>query len=885
MMFLSALLIFFLRFECLLQARSEPCSAPRIRNKGNITLVPEGEDARLICLVNEKGTSGNKPIVFWEKNNDTLQPASHNRMRIKPYKYLKIKRVTKEDAGFYTCVAENNCGRKTLTWRLVIECPSRDPNRSSTPAAPKFTVSEERRRRNLIAIPVGNSVRMDCSATGYPKPTVIWYKDKALFQERRGGSKLHIGMFQTLVIIRDAVPADSGLYTCNVSNAYGWINNSYKVDVRERVRAKPKVLKMENATAVEGENATLLCKALSDSMPHFQWLRWLASPSNTSNQSSKIENPVYEVIKQNEQNGNKHLLLPNGHTSKLDFHGVKLILVNVTKKDEGKYSCIVGNAIGYAVQQAYIIIREEPGTATPQEVTTKYSKNISLLDADQSNHLGIATGTSSKAKVFISFAVVLGFVFAAIVGLLVYRHRRREFPKITRYDIAYNANATDPNLQYTGHDPFKGGSSSSYDSTVPLVRNRSLRSRVGSNLTQVSELETSFDERWEIDRENINFVGVLGEGAFGRVMKAEIIGLPSMPFKFNVAVKMLKEDATDHELADLVSEMEVMKTIGKHKNIINLIGACTQGGPLYVVVEYASNGNLRQFLRERRPTKEYSTTLTLVDLVSFGYQVVRGMEYLSLKKCIHRDLAARNILVGEENTLKIADFGLARDIHQVDYYRKTTDGRLPVKWMALEALFDRVYTTQSDVWAFGILLWEIVTFGGSPYPGVPIENLFELLKLGYRMDKPINCPNNMYEIMLKCWQESPSKRPTFTELVKEFDAMLVSLSDKEYIDLEASLMSPVEPQTPTLSEAPSTPRHSMGNELGTENEDKDNDNVFFDNINELPLQTRQPEGVLDKRNVWLESERQIERRHSRRKLNLGEAENNRSYRSRIESDV
>ena len=96
-------------------------SAPKIRTKGNITLVPEGEDARLICSVNDKGTSGNKPIVFWEKNNDTLQPASHNRMRIKPYRYLKIKRVSKEDAGFYTCVAENSCGRKAITWRLVIE--------------------------------------------------------------------------------------------------------------------------------------------------------------------------------------------------------------------------------------------------------------------------------------------------------------------------------------------------------------------------------------------------------------------------------------------------------------------------------------------------------------------------------------------------------------------------------------------------------------------------------------------------------------------------------------------------------------------------------------------------------------------------------------------
>ena len=118
---------------------------------------------------------------------------------------------------------------------------------------------------------------------------------------------------------------------------------------------------MENATALEGGNATLLCKALSDSEPHFQWLRWLASPSNSLNQSSEIENPVYEVIKRNEQIGSKQLLLSNGPTSKLDFHGIKLILINVTKKDEGKYSCIVGNAIGYAVQQAYIIIREKPG--------------------------------------------------------------------------------------------------------------------------------------------------------------------------------------------------------------------------------------------------------------------------------------------------------------------------------------------------------------------------------------------------------------------------------------------------------------------------------------------------------------------------------------------
>ena len=164
-------------------------------------------------------------------------------------------------------------------------------------------------------------------------------------------------------------------------------------------------------------------------------------------------------------------------------------------------------------------------------------------------------------------------------------------------------------------------------------------------------------------------------------------------------------------MMDLVSEMEMMKIIGKHMNIINLLGACTQGGPLYVVVEFAPHGNLRDFLREHRTSPGYEAalgqqqpltgkekkTLTQKDLVSFAYQVARGMEYLASRRCIHRDLAARNVLVSDEYILKIADFGLARDIHCHDYYRKTTDGRLPVKWMAPEALFRRIYTTQSDV--------------------------------------------------------------------------------------------------------------------------------------------------------------------------------------------
>nr|XP_010344920.1 fibroblast growth factor receptor 4 isoform X2 [Saimiri boliviensis boliviensis] len=302
----------------------------------------------------------------------------------------------------------------------------------------------------------------------------------------------------------------------------------------------------------------------------------------------------------------------------------------------------------------------------------------------------------------------------------------------------------------------------------------------------------------------------LGEGCFGQVIRAEAFGMdPAQPDQAStVAVKMLKGNASDKDLADLVSEMEVMKLIGRHKNIINLLGVCTQEGPLYVIVECAAKGNLREFLRARRPPgpdlspdgpRSSEGPLSFPVLVSCAYQVARGMQYLESRKCIHRDLAARNVLVTEDNVMKIADFGLARGVHHIDYYKKTSNGRLPVKWMAPEALFDRVYTHQSDVWSFGILLWEIFTLGGSPYPGIPVEELFSLLREGHRMDRPPHCPPELYGLMRECWHAAPSQRPTFKQLVEALDKVLLAVSE-EYLDLRLTFG----PYSPSGGDASST---------------------------------------------------------------------------------
>ncbi|KAF6108766.1 fibroblast growth factor receptor 2 [Phyllostomus discolor] len=353
-------------------------------------------------------------------------------------------------------------------------------------------------------------------------------------------------------------------------------------------------------------------------------------------------------------------------------------------------------------------------------------------------------------------------------------------------------------------------SSSSMNSNTPLVR---ITTRLSSTadtpmLAGVSEYELPEDPKWEFPRDKLTLGKPLGEGCFGQVVMAEAVGIDKEKPKeaITVAVKMLKDDATEKDLSDLVSEMEMMKMIGKHKNIINLLGACTQDGPLYVIVEYASKGNLREYLRARRPPgMEYSydinrvpeEQMTFKDLVSCTYQLARGMEYLASQKCIHRDLAARNVLVTENNVMKIADFGLARDINNIDYYKKTTNGRLPVKWMAPEALFDRVYTHQSDVWSFGVLMWEIFTLGGSPYPGIPVEELFKLLKEGHRMDKPANCTNELYMMMRDCWHAVPSQRPTFKQLVEDLDRILTLTTNEEYLDLSQPLeqYSPSYPDT------------------------------------------------------------------------------------------
>ncbi|XP_065218059.1 uncharacterized protein LOC135843932 [Planococcus citri] len=300
-----------------------------------------------------------------------------------------------------------------------------------------------------------------------------------------------------------------------------------------------------------------------------------------------------------------------------------------------------------------------------------------------------------------------------------------------------------------------------------------------------TEFYLPLDTKWEFPREKLVLGRFLGEGEFGRVVQSEASGIVDENIT-TVAVKMLKVKHSDADMIDLVSEMEIMKLIGTHPNVLRLLGCCTQNGPLLIITEYAVHGNLLSFLHKHVASENFETTPSKPSqrtLVTFGLQVARGMEYLSSMKCVHRDLAARNILVSDNQILKIADFGLARDIKSKDYYRKKSGGRLPVKWMAPEALLRRLYTVQSDVWSYGILLWEIMTLGGSPYPTfTDMKKLLRDLHSGYRMEKPPDCSMEMYSIMRQCWNYLPTDRPSFSVIVENLEEILQNSGDNDILE-------------------------------------------------------------------------------------------------------
>ncbi|XP_034027663.1 tyrosine-protein kinase Srms [Thalassophryne amazonica] len=282
---------------------------------------------------------------------------------------------------------------------------------------------------------------------------------------------------------------------------------------------------------------------------------------------------------------------------------------------------------------------------------------------------------------------------------------------------------------------------------------------LGEPCAQQREL---FDmEPWERPREEFKLIKKLGEGHFGQVWEAEWT-----TENRRVAIKMLKQEDTKQD--EFVKEVHALKSL-HHPKLIQLLAMCSRGEPVYIVTELMTKGSLKSYLASAE-----GQVLTSAHLIYMGSQVAEGMAYLEDRNIVHRDLAARNILVGDDLVCKVADFGLARIIKD-SVYKASRTTKIPVRWTAPEAALHQQFSVKSDIWSFGVLLYEIMSRGKMPYEGKSNKEVLDLLASGFRLPCPTRCPQNIYRIMIDCWAPEPSKRPSFHALHSQLDSIYAKI--------------------------------------------------------------------------------------------------------------
>ncbi|KAM3937776.1 BDNF/NT-3 growth factors receptor isoform 2-T3 [Leptodactylus fuscus] len=288
-----------------------------------------------------------------------------------------------------------------------------------------------------------------------------------------------------------------------------------------------------------------------------------------------------------------------------------------------------------------------------------------------------------------------------------------------------------------------------------------------------------------IKRHNIVLKRELGEGAFGKVFLAECYNLRPELDKILVAVKTLK-DASDNARKDFHREAELLTNL-QHEHIVTFYGVCVEGDPLIMVFEYMKHGDLNKFLRAHGPDAvlmaegNRPAELTQSQMLHIAQQIAAGMVYLASQHFVHRDLATRNCLVGENLLVKIGDFGMSRDVYSTDYYRVGGHTMLPIRWMPPESIMYRKFTTESDVWSLGVVLWEIFTYGKQPWYQLSNNEVIECITQGRVLQRPRTCPKEVYDLMLGCWQREPHMRLN----IKEIHSLLQNLSKASpvYLDI------------------------------------------------------------------------------------------------------
>nr|XP_034358578.1 muscle, skeletal receptor tyrosine-protein kinase isoform X7 [Arvicanthis niloticus] len=713
------------------------------------------EVATFMCAVE----SYPQPEISWTRNKILIKLFDTRYSIRENGQLLTILSVEDSDDGIYCCIANNGVGG------AVESCGA-----LQVKMKPKIT-----RPPINVKIIEGLKAVLPCTTMGNPKPSVSWIKGDNALRENSRIAVLESGSLR----IHNVQKEDAGQYRCVAKNSLG---TAYSKLVKLEVEVFARILRApESHNVTFGSFVTLRCTAIGIPVPTISWIENGHAVSSGSIQESVKDRVIdsrlqlfitkpglYTCIATN-KHGEKFSTAKAAATVSIaewreyclavkELFCAKEWLAMEGKTHRGLYRSGM-HLLPVPECSKLPSMHWDPTACTrlpylafPSITSSRPSVDIPNLPASTSSFaVSPAYSMTVIISIMSSFAV---FALLTIATLYCCR-RRKEWKNKKRESTAVTLTTLPSELLLDRLHP------NPMYQRMPLLLNPKLLSL-------------------EYPRNNIEYVRDIGEGAFGRVFQARAPGLlPYEPFTM-VAVKMLKEEASADMQADFQREAALMAEFD-NPNIVKLLGVCAVGKPMCLLFEYMAYGDLNEFLRSMSPHTVCSLShsdlstrarvsspgpppLSCAEQLCIARQVAAGMAYLSERKFVHRDLATRNCLVGENMVVKIADFGLSRNIYSADYYKADGNDAIPIRWMPPESIFYNRYTTESDVWAYGVVLWEIFSYGLQPYYGMAHEEVIYYVRDGNILACPENCPLELYNLMRLCWSKLPADRPSFCSI-------------------------------------------------------------------------------------------------------------------------
>jgi serine/threonine protein kinase len=714
-------------------------------------VVNPGETAYLVTL----GAGSPFPTFQWHKEGVAMPGFQHST--------LTLYQVQESDEGLYFVTLKNDLGTVNSTIaRISVNNP------------PVFTLQPAAQR-----VDPGREVTFSAAATGVPAPTFQWLFD---------GKPIDGATGSTLKVT--ALEAQQGTYSVTASNEAGSVRSAaaeLTVNNPPAITREPRDI----AKAYAGDRITLSVQVSGDPQPTLQWFQNGApipqattdtltlAPTNTTtvhvvatnSAGSAVSRTVTIVVDP----------LPSGAIpfgtpldKVVDICGLLTgdcgVCLESSKTALGDCGyCIGGSKDGCIAGPRHLpnagSICEAAGGMYILDKTNSSCTSVRGETTDPFVRDASTNAPTAGASVFMFVGAGVGafvLIVVLLVVVLVVRQRKQRRESELKIKLIQEALL---NAEVGGENP--------------LYRDVSMRERLRGRLDPMYACvddPVRRDPKFpaELNAQNIVVLDLIGEGAFAEVYKAELHDPESAADPTIVALKILKTGATPKDREDFLTEGFLMNQF-HHKNILQLKGVVTAHGPTLIVTEFAEKGSLDNYLRDNQ--------ISMKTKVHFAKQIAEGMA--NLNGFVHRDLAARNILVMQDGTLKIGDFGLSRQLNLDKEEYVSTTGLIPVRWAAIEALNFRKFTAKSDVWSYGIVLYEIWTRASLPY-GRKWSNMhvIEEVDKGFRLSPPPKCPRQVYQLMLDCWHPLPEFRPSFTEILERLDTLDLENPCFEY-DAEA----------------------------------------------------------------------------------------------------